>query len=87
MERRLAKNPPGSTSEIEPSELLSTLEEAQQSFKNNKRKSSTPKEQEENEIKRKSTTNHQPHKKTMQTKTLKNALSQTAHRTINKNPE
>ena len=48
MERRLAKNPPGSTSEIEPSEPLPTLEEAKQSFEINKRKSSIPKEQEEN---------------------------------------
>ena len=38
MERRLAKNPPNSTSKIEPSELPPTLEEAKQSFEDNKKK-------------------------------------------------
>ena len=55
MERRLAKNPPGSISEIEPLEPLPTLERAKQSFEDNKRNSSTPNE---NKIKRKSITNH-----------------------------
>ena len=48
MERRLAKNPLGSTSEIEPSEPPTTLEEAKQFFEDNKRKDSTPEEQKEN---------------------------------------
>ena len=48
MERRLAKNPPGSTSEIEPSEPPTTLKEAKLSFEDNKRKDSTPEEREEN---------------------------------------
>ena len=48
MERRLAKNPPESTSEIEPSEPLTTLEETKQSFEDNKRKESTPEEREDN---------------------------------------
>ena len=43
----MAKNPPGGTSEIEPSKPLLTLEEAKQSFEDNKRKSSTAKEQQE----------------------------------------
>ena len=43
MERRLAKNPPRSISEIEPSEPQPTLEEAKQSFEDNKRKGSTAK--------------------------------------------
>ena len=48
MERRLAKNPPGSTSEFEPSEPPTTLEEAKQSFEDNKRKDSTSEERVEN---------------------------------------
>ena len=48
MERRLAKNPPGSTSEFEPSEPPTTLEEAKQFFEDNKRKDSTPEEREKN---------------------------------------
>ena len=48
IERRLAKNPTGSTSEIESSKPPATLEEAKQSFEDNKGKSSTPEEQEEN---------------------------------------
>ena len=59
MERGSAKNPPGSTSEIEPSEPLPTLEEAKQFFEDNKRKNSTPEEQEENK-KMKSKENQSP---------------------------
>ena len=47
MERRLAKNQPEST-EIEPSEQPTTVEEAKQSFEDNRRKDSTPEEREEN---------------------------------------
>ena len=48
MERRLVKNPPGSTSDIEPSEPPTTLEEAKQSFEDNKQTDSTPEKREAN---------------------------------------
>ena len=47
MERRLAKNPPACCFENKQSEPLPTLEEAKQSFEDDKRKSSTPEEREE----------------------------------------
>ena len=61
MERRLAENPPGCSFENEQPEPLPTLEEAKQSFEDEKRKSLTPEEKEEKEedkIKQKSTSNH-----------------------------
>ena len=51
MERRMAKNPPGCGIENEQPEPLPTLEEAKQSFENDKRRSSTPEEREEKKIK------------------------------------
>ena len=47
LERRLAKNPSENT-ETEPSEQPTTLQEAKQSFKDDRRKDSTPEEREEN---------------------------------------
>ena len=61
MERQLAKNPPQCSFENKQPEPLPTLEEAKQSFEDDKRKSSTPEEQEENKkikCKEKSTSNH-----------------------------
>ena len=47
MERRLAQNPPECNFENKQSEPLPTLEEAKQSFEDEKRKNSTPEEKEE----------------------------------------
>ena len=47
MERRLAKNPPECSFENKQSEPLPTLEEAKQSFEDDKSKTSTPEEREE----------------------------------------
>ena len=47
LERRLAKNPSENT-KIEPSEQPTTLEEAKQSFEDDRRKDSTPEKREEN---------------------------------------
>ena len=51
MERRLAKNPPECNFENKQLEPLPTLEEAKQSFEEDKSKSSTPEEQKEKKIK------------------------------------
>ena len=51
MERRMAKNPPGYGIEIEQPEPLPTLEEAKQSFEEDKSQSSTPEERKEKKIK------------------------------------
>ena len=64
MERRLAKNSPEST-EIEPSEQPTTLEEAKQSFEDDRRKDSTPKERDDNKKMKPKKINYQPHKKTI----------------------
>ena len=50
MERRLAKNP-SESNEIEPSEQPTTLEEAKQSFEDDRRKDSTPEEREKKKMK------------------------------------
>ena len=51
MERRMAKNSPECSFENKQSEPLPTLEEAKQSFEEDKRKSSTPEERKEKKIK------------------------------------
>ena len=53
MERRLAQNPPECNFENKQSEPLPTLEEAKQSIEDEKRKSSTPEEKEEDKIEQK----------------------------------
>ena len=87
MERRLAKNPPGNT-EIEPSEQPTTLEEAKQSFEDDRRKDSTPEEREENKKMKPKEDQLPATQKNNVNKDLGNALCPTiAHRTIHKSPE